>query len=125
MKVKAGVSQLEEAEALPASVNHLCFDIGALGNFVHGFWAIKSTMKEGLGSSHLLSPIKLQVICRAAAVAAPALDNTTFGQNGTTSQELLELILSSQWRKELRGLSSFWRTYCLQLQYELREPALK
>lgn len=59
MKVKAGVSQLEEAAALPASVHPLaCFDI-ELGDFVHDFWAIRSTMQEGLGSSHLVSPIEL------------------------------------------------------------------
>lgn len=115
--MKAGASQLEEVVALPASGNCLvCFDNGPclLSYF-------KSTMQEGPGSCHLLSPIKLWAICRAAAVAAPALGSTTFGQNGTTFQELLELILSPHWRKELRGLSSIWRTYFRGLQWIISE----
>lgn len=37
MKVEAGVTQLEEAAALTASVNPFFFDIVLLGNFVHEF----------------------------------------------------------------------------------------
>lgn len=60
MKVKAGVTQLEEAAALPASVNpFVCFDISALSNFVCDFWALKNIRQEGLGCRHLLTPFKL------------------------------------------------------------------
>lgn len=60
MKVKAGVTQLQEAAALPASVNaFVCFDIIALSNFAHDFWAPKNTRQKGLGCSHRLSPFKL------------------------------------------------------------------
>lgn len=60
MKVEAGVTQLEEAAALQASVNpFVCFDISALSNFARDFWALKNTRQEGLGCSHLLPPFKL------------------------------------------------------------------
>lgn len=60
MKVKAGVAQLEEAAALPASVNpFVCLDVSALCNFARDFWALRNTRQEGLGCSRLLSPFKL------------------------------------------------------------------
>lgn len=57
MKVEAGVTQLEEAAALTASVNPFSFDIISLGNFVHDFWALQNTRQEELGCSHILSPL--------------------------------------------------------------------
>lgn len=59
MKVEAGVPQLEEAAALPASVKpFVFFDIRSLSNFALNFWAFRNSMQEGLGCSHLLSPLE-------------------------------------------------------------------
>lgn len=59
MKVEAGVAQLEEAAALPASVNpFVFFDIRSLSCFTLNFQAFKNTRQERLGCSHLLSPLE-------------------------------------------------------------------
>lgn len=129
MKVKAGVTQLEEAAALPASVNpFVCFDISALSNFVCDFWALKNIRQEGLGCRHLLTPFKLALShVQGSCCGSPCSLQPRFWAKKpqTTFLELLELFLFTHWRRELRGLGRIWRTYCLQLQKELRGLALK